>query len=316
MPTLTNVTATQDAFRRDALAGLRQRQKTLPCKYLYDAEGSALFDAITGLDAYYPTRAEIEILETHGGEMAAAIGPHARIVEYGSGSSTKTTLLLDQLDAPAAYVPIDISEGHLMDAAERLRLRYPDLHVAPVHADYTAPFRLPDTPGRRTVVFFPGSTIGNFEPGEAQQFLTDMARVAGPGGGLLVGVDLRKEAAVLERAYDDEEGVTARFNLNLLARMNRELDATFDLAQFEHRAVWIEQLGRVEMHLVSRMDQTVEVAGQSISFLAGETIHTENSYKYTPQGFTQLAAAAGFDARRCWTDREGRFSLHYLTVVD
>ena len=298
--------ATLDLFRQDVLAGLSQPQKTLPCKYFYDSVGSALFDRITRLDAYYPTRTERQILEAHGDEMAALVGPGARIVEYGSGSS----------DRPAAYVPIDISNGHLLAAADRIRQRYPGLHVAPVHADYTAPFTLPDTPGARTVVFFPGSTIGNFEPDEARQFLARMARVAGPGGGLLIGVDLEKDEAVLERAYDDEEGVTAQFNFNLLTRINRELGGGFDLNRFRHRACWNADLGRVEMHLVSADDQTVTVDGMAVPFRVGEHIHTENSYKYTPERFAALAAQAGFDAVRVWTDSRQWFSVQYLTVVD
>ena len=302
-------------FRRDVLAGLRAPQKTLPCKYFYDAAGSALFEEITRLDAYYPTRTETAILESHGDEMAALVGPRARIVEYGSGSSEKTRLLLDRLDGPAAYVPIDISEGHLLEAAGALRAQYPGLPIVPVAADYTAPFHLPDTPGRRTVVFFPGSTIGNFEPAAAVPFLAGMARVAGPGGGLVVGVDLRKDAAVLARAYDDEEGVTAAFNLNLLVRINRELGADFDLAGFAHRAVWNGALGRVEMHLVSRTDQQVHVGGERVDFRAGETIHTENSYKYTVAGFGEIAAQAGFQPVQVWTDAAAYFSVHYLVVA-
>ncbi len=313
---VTSPRAVTTAFRRDVLSGLQKAQKTLPCKYLYDAHGSSLFDRITRLDAYYPTRAEKSILENYGGEMAALIGPQARIVEYGSGTSEKTQLLLDKLEAPAAYVPIDISREHLLAAAARIQQRYPDVHVAPVVADYTADFSLPTTPGRQTVVFFPGSTIGNFEPEEAQVFLAEMARVAGPGGGLLIGVDLRKPVQTLERAYDDEEGVTALFNLNLLTRINRELGGTFDLSRFSHRAPWNDALGRVEMHLVSLEEQEVEVAGHKIAFGAGEYIHTECSYKYTPEGFAALAAQAGFDRVALWKDDERLFSVQYLRVLD
>ncbi len=304
------------AFRRDVLDGLQEQPKTLPCKYFYDARGSDLFEQITRLDAYYPTRTETAILEAYGDEMADLIGPDARIVEYGSGSSEKTLLLLEKLDAPAAYVPIDISDAALSAAADRTRQRFPDLVVAPVVADYTAPFVLPGTPGRRTVVFFPGSTIGNFEPENAAAFLAGMARVAGAHGGLLIGVDLKKDRATLERAYDDDEGVTAAFNLNLLARINRELGGGFDLTGFAHEARWNEEEGRVEMHLVSLREQTVEVGGASVFFGEGETIHTENSYKYTPDGFAHLAAQAGFDRTHLWTDADERFSVQYLTVAD
>ncbi|HYG67853.1 MAG TPA: L-histidine N(alpha)-methyltransferase, partial [Anaeromyxobacteraceae bacterium] len=233
--------AEPSAMLRDVLAGLSASPRTLPPKYLYDAEGSRLFDEITALDAYYPTRTEQGILEAHLDEIAAEIGPGAVLIEYGSGSSTKTRLLLDRLAATlAAYVPLDISEAHLLQTAEALRADYPGLRIEPVAADYTSAYTIPDDPERRRkrVVFFPGSTIGNFEPDEAQAFLRQIVAVVGPGGGLLLGVDRKKDPALLDRAYDDEEGVTAAFNKNLLTRLNRELGGDFDLDAWDHRAFY------------------------------------------------------------------------------
>ncbi len=305
-----------DAFLRDVLAGLTVADKSLPCKYLYDAHGSQLFDAITELDAYYPTRTETAILTEHGSDMADAIGPRARVIEYGSGSSVKTRLLLDALDQPASYVPLDISAEHLTTSAERLQAEYPDLPVSPVVADYTSDFQLPDVPGDRTLLFFPGSTIGNFDPDEARDFLASMRGVIGADGAGLIGVDLRKDAATLERAYDDEEGVTAAFNRNLITRINRELDATLDPDGFVHRAVWNDQAGRVEMHLVSTRMQTAIVGSVSVAFREGERIHTESSYKYSLDGFAQLAAQAGLLVDRVWTDADERFSVQLLSPAD
>jgi dimethylhistidine N-methyltransferase len=234
----------------DALAGLRRRPRTLPSKYFYDAEGSRLFEAITQLDAYYPTRTEAAILRAHGEAIAAFIRPDAVLVEYGSGASVKTRLLLDRLPGLRAYVPLDISEEHLLETAEALRADYPRLRVVPVAADYTRRFRLPRIAGPRSL-FFPGSTVGNFTPAEAAAFLRRMARTAGPAGRLVIGVDTPKDRVTLERAYDDEQGVTAAFNKNLLVRLNREAGADFDLDAWAHRAVWNEGQSRVEMHLVS-----------------------------------------------------------------
>lgn len=302
-------------LRDDAWAGLGAPRKTLPCKYFYDACGSALFERICELPEYYPTRTELGILEAHGGEMAERLGRACLLVEYGSGSSRKTRLLLDRLQAPAGYVPIDISRAALAASAQRLTAAYPELEVLPVCADYGEPFELPQ-PRRLAAcraVFFPGSTIGNFTPPDAERFLARMARVAGEDGGLLIGADLRKSPAVLEAAYDDAAGVTAAFNRNLLVRLNREVGADFDLARFAHRASWNEPAGRVEMHLVSTHDQEVVVGGRRFRFAAGETIHTENSYKYTLDGFARLAAGAGLAVRRVWTDPRAWFSVQWLT---
>jgi dimethylhistidine N-methyltransferase len=303
-------------FRDEVWAGLALSRKELPCKYFYDERGSALFERICELPEYYPTRTELSIMEAHAGEMAQCLGSRCLLVEYGSGSSRKTRLLLDRLREPAAYVPIDISREALIASARRLAAAYPRLEVLAVCADYTEPFELPRPrrPSARRGVYFPGSTIGNFAPPQAQRFLGRMARAAGPGGGILIGVDLRKERAALERAYDDAAGVTADFNRNLLARINRELEADFDVARFRHVALWNESAGRVEMHLESAVEQEARVAGRAFRFARGETIHTENSYKYTFAQFERLAAGADLAVRRVWADPAARFSVQWLTA--
>ena len=308
------------AFAADALAGLAERPRRVPAKWFYDERGSELFDQITRLDAYYPTRVERQILEENADALVEAVGKNSALVEYGSGSSDKTRVLLDALHARrtlAAYVPIDISEDYLLATAERLRQSYPGLPVLPVAADYTAPFALPALPAetRRRVVFFPGSTIGNFTPDEAAGFLRQVARVAGPGGSVLVGVDQIKDPAVLHRAYDDEEGITAAFNLNLLRRMNRELGADADLRAWAHEARYDRAEGRVEMHLRSLREQTLVVCGRPFRFEAGETIHTENSYKYDADRFGALAERAGLRREQRWTDGGGWFAVEHLSVA-
>ena len=309
------------SFASDVLAGLSASPRAVPPKWLYDAEGSRLFDAITRLDAYYPTETERAILRAHAAEMAREIGPGAALVEYGSGSSDKTRVLLDALIAPppagpgglAAYVPVDISPTALADAAAALRAEYPGLAVRPVVADYTAPFVLPDVSPRETrVVFFPGSTVGNFTAAETAAFFRHVAHVVGPGGALLVGADQRKDAAVLHAAYDDREGVTAAFNLNLLARINRELAGDADLAAWRHEARVFDD--RVEMHLASARAQTLTVCGRSFSFRPGETIHTETSTKYGPDTLAGLAADAGLARTRRWTDARGWFAVELYTA--
>ncbi len=300
------------SFESDVLAGLRATPRAIPPKWLYDAEGSRLFDAITRLDAYYPTETERGILHAHAADMAAAIGPGAVLVEYGSGSSDKTRVLLDALlDAPgglAAYVPVDISPTALSDAADALRREYPALDVRPVVADYTQPFDIPDvSPRERRVVFFPGSTVGNFTRDETEAFFRHAAAVVGPGGALLIGADQRKDAAVLQTAYDDPEGVTAAFDLNLLARINRELCGDADLDAWEHQARVFPD--RVEMHLVSRRAQTLTVCGERFSFEAGGSVHTETSTKYGPDTLLDLAAPAGFARAARWTDAAGWFAV-------
>ncbi len=303
-------------FRADVLRGLSLPAKELPCKYFYDDAGSALFERITGLEEYYLTRTELAIMRHHAAEMAGLLGPRCLLVEYGSGSSTKTRLLLDRLIEPAGYVPIDVSGDHLRRAARAIADEYPGLEVLPLCADFTRPVEPPaprKRPARR-VVYFPGSTIGNFTPEESAVLLRQTAALCGRGGGLLLGADLRKDRRVLEAAYDDRLGVTAAFNLNLLAHINRELGADFALDQFRHRAFYNAAAGRVEMHLVSRREQRVRVAGTEFAFAAGESIRTEYSNKYRLRDLHDLASAAGFEVERFWTDEREYFSVHYLTV--
>jgi dimethylhistidine N-methyltransferase len=303
------------SFRRDVLAGLGRRPKSLPCKYFYDARGADLFDKITELDAYYPTRTETAIMRCHAREMTSLLGRRARLVELGSGSSTKTRILLDHAADLEAYVPVDISIDYLGRAAEALARDYPGLVILPVCADYSRPFELPAGPlAGRITVYFPGSTIGNFQPSEARQFLKGVAGVCGRRGGLLIGVDLKKDRRILDAAYNDDQGVTAAFNMNLLARINREIGGDFDLTRFRHRAFYDVAEGRIEMQLVSTVRQTAHVGGARFEFAEGETISTEYSYKYTIEEFQRLAAGAGFVPARVWTDEQRLFSVQYLTV--
>jgi len=315
--TLRDYHPRRDTMQDEVLAGLRAEQKTLPCKYFYDERGSALFDAICELPEYYLTRTELGIMETHVAAMAAALGPQLLLVEPGSGSSVKTRLLLDHLHRPVAYVPVDISRAHLVSAADRLNQLYPDLEVLPVCADFNQAFEIP-TPRRRAqrcAVYFPGSTIGNFEPPAAVALLHRLQRLAGPQGALLLGADLRKDRTVLESAYNDAAGVTAEFNLNILKRLNRELSADFDLAKFQHRAVYDETEGCIEMHLISRCDQSATVAGEVFDFADGEVILTERSYKYSPELLATFAAKAGLRVEQMWTDDRRYFSVSLLSPV-
>ncbi len=315
-------------LRADVLAGLAgdlpgaasdAPARRIPPKWFYDERGSALFDAICDLDEYYPTRTELAITRDCGGEMSMHIGPRALLVEYGSGSSIKTRVLLAHLRDPAGYVPIDISRDHLRASAARLAAEFPGLEVLPVCADYTRPLDLP-SPSRipgRTVIYFPGSTIGNFVPADAVDFLRVAHDEAGPAGQLLIGVDLVKDPAVLVPAYDDPRGVTAAFNKNLLTRINREVGADFDPDAFAHRASWwqdpaVEGRGRVEIELVSRLEQTATVDGHAFTFAEGESILTEYSYKYSTTAFAQLAAQAGWSVVRVWTDPNRLFSVQLL----
>ena len=307
-----------ETFRESALQGLRSTPKTLPCKFLYDAEGSRLFDQICDLPEYYPTRTEIALLKEYADDIAGLVGPQAGVIEFGSGAGVKVRLLLAALSAPASYVPVDISRGHLLEAASSLARDFPHLRIGPVCADYTQPFALPHLPGtrpRRNVGFFPGSTIGNFMPDQATAFLRRAARLLGRGSMMIVGADLPKDPAILHAAYDDAAGVTAAFNLNLLHRINRELGADFDLAAFRHEARWNAHESRVEMHLVSRTRQTVALGPNRFEFLAGESIHTENSYKYGIEAFLRLARAAGYAGMMAWTDPNALFSVHLLEVL-
>jgi dimethylhistidine N-methyltransferase len=303
-----------DVFAADVLAGLGAEPKRLSAKYFYDSAGSLLFEEITRLPEYYPTRTEIGILEDKAAEISALLPRGAALVEFGSGSTQKVRTLLRASPQIAAYVPVDISADYLAEESRGLERDVPRLAVLPVAADFTRPFELPSSLRGRRVGFFPGSTIGNFEPVEAAAFLRLAADVLGPGARMIVGVDLVKDRDVLHAAYNDAAGVTARFNLNLLVRINRELGADFDLAAFRHRAFFNEKLRRIEMHLESLTEQTVRVAGRSFAFRAGETIHTENSYKYDPDTFRALAQAAGWRAIALWTDAREHFSVHALEL--
>lgn len=302
-------------FRTDVLKGLQSGQKSISPMYFYDAAGSALFDAITELPEYYPTRTELGIMDERMEEVAQRAGPGVSVIEFGAGSGLKTRQLLAGLQDPIAYVPVEISRDFLLESAEAIAEEFPDLEVLPVCADFTRPFQLPD-PDRmplRNLVYFPGSTIGNFTHDEAGELLRVMHTEAAEGGALLIGVDLRKDRATLERAYNDSAGVTEKFNLNLLTRMNRELGAGFDLSQFEHEATWNPEAGRIEMRLISLEDQAVPVAGKTITFDAGEAILTEYSHKYELDEFAGLAADAGFEVEQVWTDSDRLFSVQFLT---
>lgn len=313
---LVDLEPATDRFLGEVLDGLSRASKALPTAFLYDQRGSQLFDAICELPEYYPTRTELRIMRAHIDEMSEEIGPRALLVEWGSGSSLKTRLLLKHLVDPVGYVPVDISRDHLQASAEALAARFPGLEVLPVCADFTRPFDVPapaHTP-RRRVLYFPGSTIGNFRPATAARLMHQMADEVGPGGGLLIGVDLRKDPERLQAAYDDAQGVTAQFNLNLLHRINRELGADFDVSSFRHEASYDRFEGRIEMRLVSLRPQTVKIGSRSFAFAEGERIHTEYSHKYTIEGFAELAGHAGFRRRHVWTDPERLFSVHAYTL--
>lgn len=306
---------TVEAFADAVIAGLSKPQKTIPAKFFYDARGAKLFDEICRLPEYYPTRTEIGILEACAPAVARAVGPGCRLIEFGSGSARKVGILLDALKSPAAYVAIDISRGSLLAGAEQIAVAYPKIEVAAVYADYTKPLALPIANDGRRLGFFPGSTIGNFTPDECARFLKGAAGMLA-GGWFLVGVDLKKEKRVLDAAYDDSQGVTAKFNLNVLRRANAEIGGTFDLARFRHRAFYDPAKGRIEMHLESRGAQEVRVAGRAFRFADGETIHTENSYKYIVDEFKDFASAQGFEPAAVWTDPGMLFSVHLLKAPD
>ena len=306
----------RDSFLAEVLIGLRRPQKELPTKYLYDERGSQLFERICELKEYYITRTEASIMQAHVEEMVDLIGPRVLVIEHGCGNCEKVRFLMDHLRDPVAFIPVDISQEQLLQVARELDAVYPRLQVLPVCADYTSSFELPvpKQESKRTVVYFPGSTISNFDPIPAKHFLEHIASLCGSGGALLIGVDLKKDLAVLHDAYNDSEGLTAAFNLNLLERINRELDCDFQLGGFEHYAFYNPRESRVELHLVSNRDQVVHLDGKTISFAKGESIWTENSYKYNLDEFQQLAAAAGFRVERVWLDERKWFSVQYLTT--
>ena len=300
-------------FLSAVIDGLSATQKSLPSKFFYDEAGSQLFDQICQLEEYYPTRTELLILDQFKDEMAALCGNHCHLVELGSGSSIKIRTLMDALENPLGYIPIDISRDHLVQSANSFSALFPDVPVDAICADYTSEFELPAITQGQYVGFYPGSTIGNFTPDEAVVFLQRVKDKL-MGGGFLIGVDLVKDIDVLNAAYDDAKGITAAFNLNLLVRCNRELGATFDMDAFEHRAFFNLQDSRIEMHLVSTRDQQVTIADHVIDFTKGETIHTENSYKYSIESFHALAERAGFTPIKVWTDPKDLFSVHYLSA--
>lgn len=304
-------------FLEQVLAGLASSPRTLPSKFFYDERGSDLFQEICELPEYYVTRTEREILEKYGAEIADSIGENAELVGFGTGAGVKTRVLLHRLKNLIAYVPVDISKQRLTDSAEALSRELPDLEILPVCADYLQPLELP-TPSKEPAhiaVYFPGSTIGNMQPEVARHFLKRVARLCGHSGGLIIGVDLQKSRAVLEAAYNDSAGVTAAFNLNMLKRANRELGANFNLAQWRHRAVYNEQAHRIEMHLISQRAQTVRLGGEEFQFQPNEKIITEFSYKHTIEGFSALAASAGFQLARVWTDPEKLFAVFHFTTL-
>lgn len=305
-------------FEREVVAGLSKRQKELPCKYFYDAEGAALFEQICTTEEYYVTRTELRIFSDHVAEIAALCGPQAVVVEPGSGSGQKTRMLLEALDRPAAYVPVDISRDQLLVAAASLAATFPELEVLPVCADYTQPFPLPSptrTGGKR-VLFYPGSTIGNFDRVAAEAFLRRMAEQVGPGGVVVLGVDMAKDPLLLHAAYNDAAGITARFNKNVLARIARSLSTDVDLDAFRHYAFYDPIEGRIEMHLISLREQVVRVGERRFGFATGESIWTESSYKYTRPGVRAMAARAGLETRAELSDENGWFLVSVLAVPD
>jgi dimethylhistidine N-methyltransferase len=303
-------------FISDAIAGLSSNPRTLPCKYFYDERGAALFQKICDLPEYYITRTEIDILDRNRAEIASHLGPNIELIGLGTGAGTKTRILIEALEMPAVYIPVDISEKQLRESTANFQKIFPDLEILPVCADYLQPVVLPspDHKPARNVVYFPGSTIGNFEPDEAVQFLRRVANVCRENGGLLIGADLKKARDVLEAAYNDRAGVTAQFNLNLLARANRELGADFDLDQWRHRAIYNSDAGRIEMYLSSESDQFVHLAEQSFHFRRAEKIVTEFSYKYSPEEFSALAGKAEFEFAQMWTDDARLFGVFYFVV--
>lgn len=315
--TVLDLEPVSEDFLIEVLAGLSGSPRSLPCKFFYDERGAELFQQICELPEYYITRTETELLRRYGKEMAESIGANAELIGFGTGAGIKTRILLEHLENPIAYVPVDISKQRLIDSAAQLSRAMPMLDIMPVCGDYLQPLQLPksDRQPDHVAVYFPGSTIGNLEPEVATQFLWRLCRLCGKEGGLLIGVDLQKERRVLEAAYNDSAGVTAEFNLNLLARANRELNADFDLPLWRHQAIYNERHDRIEMHLISELEQSVHIDGQGFDFSSGEKIVTEYSYKYTQKSFVRLAVSAGFRMARVWTDPREWFAVFHFTVV-
>jgi dimethylhistidine N-methyltransferase len=316
--TSSAVAAAKENFREEVLRGLAKSPRQLPCKYFYDDRGAQLFQQICDLPEYYITRTEIEILRLHGADMAKALGSQIELIGLGTGAGTKTRILLEELHDPLVYVPIDISKEQLENSCARFQEMFPRLQILPVCADYLEPLELPlpRHVSSRSVVYFPGSTIGNYEPEAASEFLARVVELAGDGGGLLIGVDLQKDRHVLERAYNDSAGVTAQFNKNLLARINRELAADFDLNNWRHHAIYNSTEGRIEIYLISDKEQVAHIGAHEFQFRAGEEILTEYSYKHTIPGFIDLARQAGFEFAQVWTDDARWFGVFYFTVAN
>lgn len=309
----TNKETISSQLETDVLEGLQKKQKTLPSKYFYDERGSQLFEEICTLEEYYPTRTEISTLENYIDEITETLGKDALLIEFGSGSSYKTRVILEHATRLSGYVPVDISGEILLAETEKLRSEFPGLNITPVEADYTHSFDLEMPDDRKKVIYFPGSTVGNFTPENARKFLSGTADMLQKGDGLLIGVDAKKSPEILERAYDDAKGITAAFNKNLLYRLNNELDTEINPEQFRHKAVYNRQEGRVEMHLVSLCDQEIAICNRIISFEEGESIHTENSYKYLADEFASLLSDR-YQMEKKWTDSREWFNILYFSV--
>ena len=318
IPPVSELPPAGSDFLADLIAGLSSNPRTLPCKYFYDERGAALFQKICELPEYYITRTEIDILDRNRAEIASHLGANIELIGLGTGAGTKTRILIETLESPTVYIPVDISEKQLHESTALFQKIFPDLEILPVCADYLQPVVLPSSSRKaaRNIVYFPGSTIGNFEPTEAEEFLRRVANVCRQNGGLLIGADLKKDPHVLEAAYNDSAGVTAQFNLNLLDRINRELGADFDLDQWRHRAIYNSDAGRIEMHLISEIDQFVHVDERKFHFRRGEKIITEFSYKYAPEEFAAVAGKAGFEFVRMWTDDARLFGVFYLVTAE
>lgn len=318
IPPVSELPPAGSDFLADLIAGLSSNPRTLPCKYFYDERGAALFQKICELPEYYITRTEIDILDRNRAEIASHLGANIELIGLGTGAGTKTRILIEALESAAVYIPVDISEKQLRESTALFQKIFPDLEILPVCADYLQPVVLPSSNRKaaRNIVYFPGSTIGNFEPTEAEEFLRRVANVCRQNGGLLIGADLKKDPHVLEAAYNDSAGVTAQFNLNLLDRINRELGADFDLDQWRHRAIYNSDAGRIEMHLISEIDQFVHVDERKFHVRRGEKIITEFSYKYAPEEFAAVAGKAGFEFVRMWTDDARLFGVFYLVTAE
>lgn len=306
----------KSSFLQDVISGFEKPQKTIPSKYLYDQTGSELFEQITELEEYYPTRTEVSILMDNKNEIAGLLGENIHLIEFGSGSSRKVRILLDALSNLQRYLPVDISREFLYQEAQSLSTEYPDIRITAICGDYTSQLKLPEDLEGKKVVFFPGSTIGNFSPDEMDQFFLKVNSILSPGDGLLIGVDTKKDVSVLHAAYNDSIGITAKFNMNLLERVNRELLADINPRDFIHRAFYNEDVGRIEMHLKSKRSQKFTIGGRGYSIRKGETIHTENSYKFSNGEFQEVVGRFGFTPIRVWTDKLENFSIHYFEMSE